>query len=416
MTNFTINRDGNKIAFCGAFDIDNLYKPLAAVHQAIERASYSDIIFDFSNCAAAYPSAMLALCAQAAKLRHAQIDIELILPSQIKLRRLFENANWAHIISPKQYDPSAFRGHTQVPATQYKSADEQFKAVNRIANAILGAIPDLERSDFAALEWAINELTDNVLVHSGSAVGGFVQVSTFASGKKKVLFMVADAGVGIPKTLKEGFPEINSDADALDRAIREGVTRNRSIGQGNGLFGSYEICSKCGGGFQLESGHARLIYDERQGLHIRTEKVPYEGTLVIAEVDFSIPHLLEEALSFDGKKHNPLDHIEKFYESHASDDLIFSIEREAKSYGSRIAGTPLRHKLINLAKMCPGQIVRVDFSGVELISSSFADELIAKLFIEIGPVEFMSRFKLISVSSTVQSLIDRAIKQRIDLS
>jgi len=356
---------------------------------------------------------MLALCAQVSRLQFAQIETHLILPNIEKLKRLFINSNWANIISPKQFETSNFRGHTQVPATQYRTTDEQFKAVNRIANAILGAIPDLERNDFAALEWSINELTDNVLVHSQSPVGGFVQVSTFQSKTKRLLFMIADAGIGIPASLSEGHNDISSDADALDKAIREGVTRDKAIGQGNGLFGSYQICSGSKGKFQLESGYGKLSYSERTGLRINTEKVPYEGTLVIAEIDFSVPHLLEEALRFDGKKYSPLDHIEKYYEHPIENSIIFKVSEETSSFGSRVAGTPLRKKLLNLAKMCPNYPVIIDFSDVALISSSFADELIAKLFVEVGAISFMSRFKFNGISSTVKSLIDRAISQRV---
>src|SRR3546814_3921186 len=91
----------------------------------------------------------------------------------------------------------------------------------------LGAIPDLARSDFAALEWSINEITDNVIVHSESPIGGLVQVSTFVRNQKVVEYIVADAGLGIPATLRSGRPEIGTDTDALDRAIREGVTRDK---------------------------------------------------------------------------------------------------------------------------------------------------------------------------------------------
>jgi hypothetical protein len=44
-----------------------------------------------------------------------------------------------------------------------------------------------------------------------------VQVSTFHKNTKSVQFVVADAGVGIPSTLKEGRPEIHSDTEALDQ-------------------------------------------------------------------------------------------------------------------------------------------------------------------------------------------------------
>lgn len=66
--------------------------------------------------------------------------------------------------------------------------------------------------------------------------------------------------------------------------------------------------------------------------------------------------------------------------------------------------------------MCPTQQILVDFSDVALVSSSFADEFIGKLFAELGPVTFMGRFKMVSVSPTVQKLIDRAISQRLSVS
>lgn len=413
MANSRIYREGNRIVFQGAYGVDELHRPLAALHQAIENTKYSEVIFDFRDCTSAHQGSMIALCAQAARIQKAQIDTNIILPNDEKISRLFRNTNWAHIISPRQHDQSTFRGYTQIPVTQYKSSEEQFKIVNKIANAILGAIPELEREDFAALEWSINELTDNVLVHSQSAVGGFIQVSTFQRQRKRLQFMVADAGLGIPNTLREGHPSITSDTDALDKAIREGVTRDKKIGQGNGLYGSYEICSKSKGRFQLESGYAKLTYNEKHGLHIKNEPVPYEGTLLIAEIDFSSPKLLAEALNFNGKKHSPLDYIEKYYEHPKNEELIFKISQESDSFGSRVAGTPLRQKLINLSKMCPDQRINIDFQGVALVSSSFADELIGKLFLEVGPVTFMSRFNICGISPTVQALIDRAISQRM---
>lgn len=414
MSESRIYRDHNKLVFQGSFNLPDLHRPLAGIHQAVQQAGYSDLVLDFSSCEAAFPAPMLALCAQAAKLRHAQIDVSLILPRDNKLNRLFNNANWAHLISPKDNDVSSFRGYTQVPATQYQSSDGQFKAVNSIVNTILGAITDISRKDFAALEWAINELTDNVLVHSQSPVGGFVQVSTFQRYKKRVSFIVADAGLGIPTTLREGHPEIKSDLDALDQAIREGVTRDKSIGQGNGLFGSYQICSHSHGFFQLESGYAKLCFDNQSKLHISSERIPYEGTLVVAEIDFSVPHLLEEALKFGGKAaHQPLDFVEVNYEDPNAERVIFKVANESSSFGSRIAGTPLRVKLANIAKMCPTQQIVIDFSDVALVSSSFADELIGKLFVELGPMTFMMRFKIIGASATVQQLIDRAISQRL---
>jgi len=87
-----------------------------------------------------------------------------------------------------------------------------------------------DRKQLKALEWALNEITDNVLNHAESAIGGIVQIQSFPS-KNRVSFFVADAGLGIANTLRRAIPTLTSDADALDRAIWEGVTRNSKTNQ-----------------------------------------------------------------------------------------------------------------------------------------------------------------------------------------
>jgi hypothetical protein len=271
----------------------------------------------------------------------------------------------------------------------------------------------MERADFAAFEWSINEVTDNVLTHANSQIGGIVQVSTFQRNKKIVQFIVADAGDSIPKTLRATHPEFSSDTDALDKAIREGVTRDKSVGQGNGLFGSYKICSECNGRFQVESAHAKLLFTAQNGLHIRHENIPYDGTLVVASIDFSIPHLLEEALKFGSEQYTPIDYVESNFELTGSNKINFVMKEQSQSFGSRPAGTSVRIKLENLYKMSGGRKISIDFNNVPLISSSFADEVFGKMFLKIGPLGFMQTFEFKRIEQTVRKLIDKAIAQRM---
>ena len=393
--------------------MNDMLRPLVGLHQAVQDAGYRDLVLDFSRCTAAFAGPMLALCAQIMRLQHSRVDVQLNWPKDEKLARLFRNANWAHFIEPRNCPPSEFKGHSQVPATHFSNGEEQQRAVNRIINAILGAIPDLNRKELSALEWSINEITDNVLNHSQSPIGGLVQVSTFQRTRKRVEYIVADAGVGIPNTLRTTRPELNSDAAALEQAIREGVTRDKNVGQGNGLYGSYQICSHSNGFFQLESGYGKLMFTDRDGLRIGTERIPYEGTLVAAQIDFSVPHLLEEALQFNGKTHQTVDYVELRYEQHGTEDLLFKVSEESLSFGSRVAGAPVRKKLLNLARMCPNQRIVIDFENVSLVSSSFADEVVGKLFAELGPLSFMQRFQFQRIDPTVRQLVDRAIAQRM---
>ncbi|MDH5785916.1 MAG: STAS-like domain-containing protein [Chromatiales bacterium] len=406
-----ITRSSNKISVVG--DLDDFHVFLSSIHAATEKAGYSDVVIDLSQCTSAFQNSMLSVCAQILAYRKAGIDFSLIPPEKKQLNNLFVNTGWAYFIDPRRFERSTFRGYSRVPATQYRTPDEQQSAVNRIVNVILGAIPDMHRSDFAAFEWSINEITDNVLVHSNSSVGGLVQVSTFEKFKKQVQFVVADAGDGIPKTLKQGYPEIRSDTEALDMAIREEVTRDKRVGQGNGLFGSYEICSKSKGMFSVHSGHARLEYSDRKGLSISNQTIPYAGTLVVATIDFSQPKLLEEALKFGGKKHRPLDFVELRYEIPSGENVHFVMSEESGSFGSRVAGKPIRNKLSNLLRMIDGNKIVIDMKDIPLVSSSFADEVFGKLFLEAGPIDFVQKFEVVNVMDTVQSLINKAVTQRM---
>ena len=108
-----------------------------------------------------------------------------------------------------------------------------------------------------------------------------------------------------------------------------------------------------------------------------------------------------------------MDFVELNYEQHDRDEAIFVMKDEATSFGSRIAGTPVRNKLGNLIHMCPGQRIIIDFANIPLVSSSFADEVLGKLFVEFGPMTFSQRFEFRNVAPTVGELMDKAITQRL---
>jgi len=123
-------------------------------------------------------------------------------------------------------------------------------------------------------------------------------------------------------------------------------------------------------------------------------------------------NILDLALVFSGKEHVPVDFIELKYETDSLQHLNFVMKEEATSFGSRLAAKPVRIKLENLLEMCPNQKIRIDFEGIPIISSSFADEVFGRLFVTLGPLSFMSRFEFTAIDSTLRILIDRAISQR----
>jgi anti-sigma regulatory factor (Ser/Thr protein kinase) len=407
-----IDREDNQIIVAGPFGGSDFHHLLALIHNIVQKLGYEDVILDFSACSAAFAPAMLAVCSQVMDYRRQRVDFELRLPTKSKTAKLFMNTNWAHYIEPKQYDRSYTFTYPHLPATQFTTTSEQAKAVDKIIVSALGTFPGIVRSDLAVIEWSVSEITDNVLTHSHSAVGGLVQVTAFEKERRELQFVVCDSGVGIPSSLRGTHPEITSDSDAIFQAIQEGVTRDKAFGQGNGLYGSFQVAKQSGGEFSIHSGFAHLYYEDSKGLHAGLQTIPFKGTLVVSGIDFSQQGVLEQALQFGGETHRPSDIIQTKYESTDGAKLVFTLKNEASSLGSRLAARQVRIQISNLLQMSGSKKIAIDFEDIALISSSFADEVFGKLFVEMGPIRFGHRIELINSNDTIQGLIDKAIVQR----
>jgi len=137
------------------------------------------------------------------------------------------------------------------------------------------------------------------------------------------------------------------------------------------------------------------------------------GTMVVCGIDYSQPLLLEEALDIKTVRFSPVDMIETKYETTSDRNINFVLKEEATSFGSRISGTPVRTNLKNLIAFLDSNKVIVDFEDVHLVSSSFADEVFGKLFVELGPLGFSASLEMRNIDPIVKLLIDKAIVQRM---
>ncbi len=122
---------------------------------------------------------MLPLPSYAAYYRMNQIDFSLVEPADPTLNRLFSNTNWAHFIDPQKYARNERRRSNNLPALQFLNGDAQHNVVNQAMEILMETIKVQERTQLKALEWALNEITDNVLNHAESPIGGFVQIQSF---------------------------------------------------------------------------------------------------------------------------------------------------------------------------------------------------------------------------------------------
>ncbi|MYI06550.1 MAG: DUF4325 domain-containing protein [Gemmatimonadetes bacterium] len=405
----TIEQKGNSILVADGVFPDDLPKLCAALHQAIGQDEDLEIALDFSGCTAVFQSAMLPLIPLVVRYRELQgINFALVPPLDRDLGRLFRNTNWAHHIDPGNHPPNRHL-HGHVPALRFQGDGDngQEAILERVLELILGAL-DTSRDMLKAVEWSLGEIMDNVPMHAESPVGGFVQATAYTASNS-VEFVVADAGIGIAASMGH-----DDDRAALREAITEGVTRDRERNAGNGLFGSYQVAVLSGGEFEIRSNRGVLQRTGTDSLDTGTPTAPYMGTSVRCKIGLDESGLLERALRFKGKPHDPPhDFVERAFENDSGLLVMKMADRASSHFGSRKGGRHIRRVVENLLRDHPAIVF--DFEGVGVFTSSFADEVFGRLFVSMGPRAFMTRIRMRNVDPTVEGLIDRAIVQRTRL-
>lgn len=408
-----ITSSENRIIVSGSLELKNLRRFLAAIYDLVSKQNLRELILDFRDCTSVFAGPMLMICAQI--LRHRECDgvnFNLRLPRDAVRAKLFQNANWASLIDPENHRPIQFGLSPHIPTIQFTDPTEQNDAATRITDGILRSIEGFSRKDFSTMHWVIHEIMDNVIQHAKSPVGGLASLASI--GKQgRIEYAIADAGIGIPGSMRESRPEIRSDVNALQLAVREGETSDIRNGQGNGLHGSLRVSRVSNSYFHIHSGYARLdLWSDAEQPDAHEEIIPCNGTLVVGGIDLSVRDILRRALRFKDRPYEPVDAIELNYESGSAEEIELSVRDEVLSFGSRQAAEPFRRKLENLLSLAPGRRIRLNFSGVDIVSSSFADEVFGKLFVRIGAVAFANAIAIEGANADIRGLVDRAIFKR----
>lgn len=181
---------------------------------------------------------------------------------------------------------------------------------------------------------------------------------------------------------------------------------------GNGLYGLMRVVGLNSGEMEIRSGRGRMTFtgSKLDGEYILSGPVldpnGHRGTTVDWQLDVSRPVSLSKAL---GMK-QPNMRLERI-EDEEGEHRVHVSEFE-EGLGSRRSAEQIRIKLLNYLSEGAPRLV-LDFTGINVISSSFADEVLGKLALQMGLVQFINRFRLDNMTDTVEVIVNRAIQQRI---
>jgi anti-sigma regulatory factor (Ser/Thr protein kinase) len=400
--------EGSRIIFEDGI-LEDFLRISAAVHNIVHKIGIKEVTLDFWKASFLDAKIMIPIVTIARAYRSEGVHFDIIVPTDRKLAELLHNSNWTHLITPEKFDPRDSKNKNNLSAIQYRNGDEQYKVVDRCLDTILKSVSGLNRKALRALEWSLSEITDNVLNHSESVIGGVLQVMTFPK-KKNIEIYVCDAGIGIPASLRRGKPELTDHVQALRAAIDEGVTRNKMTNQGNGLYGAFRCSSLSGGEFSIISGNAILQF-AKESLRVNKTNIPARGTFIRSKINYEQEDILEKAFTFKGMRYDfPNDYIDKTYQT-SSDEINFVMKDQIEFFGSREAGKAAIIMVENITERLKNKII-FNFEGIHVVSSSFADEVFGKLYVKYGASELTRSCKFSNIDETVKKLINRAIAQR----
>lgn len=365
---------------------------------------------DFGSLRTIYPNGAVPFAATLDHLRESGF--------QLRGRRISPKNARTHVFAPMTIDQFV-RHETPLTHNVWKYRDES--EAQKIATKFMEALTDqvqCEAGVIDALNWCLYEVLDNVFQHSGAA-SGFVMMQLHAQNRKCVI-TVSDTGVGIQRSLMNATESATVNPDlvrhahlAIEHAAQAGITSKGKLNQGNGLFGLRRSVEINGGRLAIRSG--RGLWAVERGVTQANSDLSrpvvdpemHQSTTVDWQLNCATPVSINDALGM------PLQAGELLETIYAGPGhyRIDAAEIE-ESIGSRVKGSEIRTRLNNYLQDGAEQIV-VDLSNVGVVSSSFADEVLGKLALEMGEMQFRRRIFVDGASPTNRSLIERAISLRL---
>mgnify|MGYP000799384180 CR=1 FL=1 len=367
------------------------------------RRGYQEIIIK-SNAEAVFPNACVPIAGIIDYYTQAGISFEFDIDSASYLSK-------CGFISPYARTREEIQKE-QFPFDKIFCYEDSGQVAN-ITQAYIDAISHqslCETGVLNGLTWCINEVMDNVLVHSQSSRG--MVMAQYHPAKKHIVFCIYDSGVGIYNTMKSSTHQPTSEIDALSLAIQEGIGDGK--GQGNGLYGLFQIVRENKGSLTITSGASSLMLPQSGELqkfgYIPFIDYEHRATTVDFQLDLSRSIDIKKVLSSIGSYDGFDIRIDNMLND--SDFLVYDVFNNGKGTATREAGEYIRVDIENILRRNEYGVI-LDFSNTKTVSSSFIDELVSKLFVDLGFIVFNNAIRLANMSPEISFLCERSLYMRI---
>lgn len=201
-----------------------------------------------------------------------------------------------------------------------------------------------------------------------------------------VAIAVYDNGQGIYRSFEKSPYKPSSPVEAITLALSRDVTSG--AGQGRGMWMLSSIVEYGKGSIEVNSGGARFLH-EHTGAHKKvpvTSKVSSEidGTTLV-DFRLSTQNEIDVATALHG--YTPTNLWLENREDAQTEHAVLCVKTDSNGTGTRHAGKDFRTIVENTINQSRHKVV-LDFTGIDVVSSSYADELLGSLVEKHGFVSF----------------------------
>ncbi len=362
------------------------------IERIINREKHRSIRIEIADGFRIFPNMVAPLSANICFLKDCGIKVNVL-----NHHKSLDDTSFRHPLRPRHLESAArienvvweFRTPDDVEAIIKPTIENLYKRVHAESGALL------------ALDYCLSELMDNVIRHSKTDCG-FICFATQEKGKR-IAVCIVDQGIGIKRSFEGTKYKTSTAADAITLAIRKGVTSSTE-GAGNGLWTTTEIITSNSGQITLSSSGAAIYYDRRNRkvetkapINVPNRKFP--GTYLDFQIDF------RNAVDFEKLWPGLRAPVDLKLESleNSANEVVISIS-ELGGTSTRTAGRQARTYAQNIINSTANTVV-LDFSGITIVSSSYADEFVRKLL----TINGLERVKVYNTSPTIDVILGNVL-------
>lgn len=288
--------------------------------------------------------------------------------------------------------PTYDEPHRTVRLTRVRKPTEIEPTAEKMAHLVISdeGSYDVRR----AVQYVLVELLRNVLQHSQDPLGAVAAAQRMGAQQRRpkpmIQIAVADAGIGIPRSLHRAHPHLVDYRQALERALlphisgtfEEGLTGSFE-NAGLGLYMISEIARRTGGRLLIATTGAALVVHGGGGdapgnpRFLQPPGTGFPGTLVSFEIPSDAVqdyHALMQATLRKASERTPKRAADRWLSFDAapagSERIPLRDARENTVAAGEIARTRIRAALLQ------GRAVELDFEGLDLCTQSWLHALL----------------------------------------